>query len=76
MTLVDVAPTATNRPSPVISRASSDVRTALRRNEVQRNARLVAHDPGVVPRADLPVDEIIPIADTVVVRSDPQAATA
>ena len=34
------------------------------------------HDPGVVPRADLPVDEIIPIADTVVVRSDPQAATA
>jgi len=27
-------------------------------------------------RADLPVDEIIPIADTVVVRSDPQAATA
>jgi thiamine biosynthesis protein ThiC len=27
-------------------------------------------------RADLPVDEIIPIVDTVVVRSDPQAATA
>ena len=27
-------------------------------------------------RADLPVDEIIPIADTVVVRPDPQAAAA
>jgi hypothetical protein len=27
-------------------------------------------------RADLPVDEIIPIADTVVVRSDPEPATA
>jgi hypothetical protein len=27
-------------------------------------------------RADLPVDEIIPIADTVVVRPDPQAASA
>jgi hypothetical protein len=27
-------------------------------------------------RADLPVDEIIPIVETVVVRSDPQAATA
>jgi thiamine biosynthesis protein ThiC len=27
-------------------------------------------------RADLPVSEIIPIADTVVVRSDPQPATA
>lgn len=26
--------------------------------------------------ADLPVDEIIPIADTVVVRPDPEAATA
>ena len=26
--------------------------------------------------ADLPVDEIVPIADTVVVRPDPQAATA
>lgn len=26
--------------------------------------------------ADLPVDDIIPVADTVVVRSDPQAATA
>jgi hypothetical protein len=27
-------------------------------------------------RADLPVDEIIPIADTVVVRPDPEPATA
>jgi len=27
-------------------------------------------------RADLPVDEIIPIADTVVVRPDPQTASA
>lgn len=27
-------------------------------------------------RADLPVDEIIPIADTVIVRPDPEAATA
>ena len=27
-------------------------------------------------RADLPVDEIIPIADTVVVRSDPETARA
>jgi thiamine biosynthesis protein ThiC len=27
-------------------------------------------------RADLPVDEIIPVADTVSVRPDPQAATA
>ena len=27
-------------------------------------------------RADLPVDEIIPVADTVVVRPDPQPATA
>jgi Protein of unknown function (DUF4242) len=27
-------------------------------------------------RADLPVDEIIPVADTVVVRSDPEAASA
>jgi thiamine biosynthesis protein ThiC len=27
-------------------------------------------------RADLPVDEIIPVADTVVVRPDPEAATA
>ena len=27
-------------------------------------------------RADLPVDEIIPIADTVIVRPDPQPATA
>lgn len=26
-------------------------------------------------RADLPVDEIIPVADTVVVRPDPEAAT-
>lgn len=26
-------------------------------------------------RADLPVDEVVPIADTVVVRSDPVAAT-
>ncbi len=26
--------------------------------------------------ADLPVDEIVPVADTVVVRPDPQAATA
>ncbi|MEA2324825.1 MAG: hypothetical protein QOD81_4675 [Solirubrobacteraceae bacterium] len=27
-------------------------------------------------RADLPVDEIIPVADTVIVRSDPEPATA
>lgn len=27
-------------------------------------------------RADLPVDEIIPVADTVVVRPDPEAASA
>ncbi|MGH2866552.1 MAG: DUF4242 domain-containing protein [Solirubrobacteraceae bacterium] len=27
-------------------------------------------------RADLPVDEIVPIADTVIVRPDPQPATA
>jgi hypothetical protein len=27
-------------------------------------------------RADLPVDEVIPIADTVVVREDPQPATS
>lgn len=27
-------------------------------------------------RADLPVDEIIPVADTVLVRPDPEAATA
>ena len=27
-------------------------------------------------RADLPADEIIPIADTVIVRPDPEAATA
>ena len=27
-------------------------------------------------RADLPVDEIIPVADTVIVREDPQPATA
>ena len=27
-------------------------------------------------RADLPVDEIIPIADTVIVRPDPETATA
>jgi hypothetical protein len=27
-------------------------------------------------RADLPIDEIIPVADTVIVRPDPQAATA
>jgi hypothetical protein len=27
-------------------------------------------------RADLPVDEIIPVADTVLVRPDPQAASA
>ena len=27
-------------------------------------------------RADLPVDEIVPIADTVVVRADPEAAQA
>lgn len=27
-------------------------------------------------RADLPVDEVVPIADTVVVRPDPQSATA
>jgi thiamine biosynthesis protein ThiC len=27
-------------------------------------------------RADLPVDEIIPIADTVIVRADPQPASA
>ena len=27
-------------------------------------------------RADLPVDEIIPVADTVVVRPDPEGATA
>jgi hypothetical protein len=27
-------------------------------------------------RADLPVDEIIPVADTVVVRSDPETASA
>jgi hypothetical protein len=27
-------------------------------------------------RADLPVDEIIPVADTVVIRPDPQAAPA
>jgi thiamine biosynthesis protein ThiC len=27
-------------------------------------------------RADLPVDEIIPVADTVIMRSDPESATA
>jgi len=27
-------------------------------------------------RADLPVDEVIPVVDTVIVRSDPEAATA
>ncbi len=27
-------------------------------------------------RADLPVDEIVPVADTVVVRADPEPATA
>jgi Protein of unknown function (DUF4242) len=27
-------------------------------------------------RADLPVDEIIPVADTVIVRADPEAAAA
>jgi hypothetical protein len=27
-------------------------------------------------RADLPVDEIIPVADTVIVRADPEAASA
>ena len=27
-------------------------------------------------KADLPVDEVVPIADTVIVRPDPQAATA
>jgi hypothetical protein len=27
-------------------------------------------------RADIPVDEVIPVADTVIVRDDPQPATA
>jgi hypothetical protein len=40
----------------------------------------LATDPEAIRRhadtADLPVDEIVPVADTVIVRSDPVAATA
>jgi hypothetical protein len=34
-----------------------------------------ASDPHEEGRADLPVDEIVPVADAVVVRPDPVAAT-
>jgi hypothetical protein len=43
------------------------------------------HTPGTVPaealrqhasRADLPIDEVVPVVDTVLVRPDPEPATA
>ena len=51
-------------------------RTAARSGQ---RSHLPGHEPEAIrehaSRADLPVDEIIPVAGTVVVRPDPEAAT-
>ena len=58
------------------SGAMSSRRAPGPRNGVHLRSDQPGSDPRTRWRADLPVDEIIPILDTVVVRSDPKPAAA